>query len=67
MPVHNNGNRRNLHLIPVANGNASSSCFVVKKMTGYWFKLNILPHVKERSLHSWFAKIYIYFKIRNQD
>ena len=62
MPVHDNGNRRILNLIPVANENASSSCFAVKKMTGYWFKLNIISHIKEGSLHSWFANMFIYFK-----
>lgn len=60
--MHDNGNRRILNLIPVANENASSSGFAVKKMTGSWFKLNIIPHTKEGSLHSWFANICIYFK-----
>lgn len=58
MVLHNSGNRRNLYLIPVANGDASSACFAVKKMAGSCFKLNILPCVKEAFFYSWLAKIF---------
>lgn len=47
--LHDSGNRRNLYLIPVANGDASGACFTVKKMAGSCFKLNMLPHVRKHS------------------